>query len=106
VDYIYAFSDYIHILDAIDDSQSATYYQLLFYAALFFHFVLAALLFYVNYSLSRPHLQFEFFITATRVMMLLLYSVLFFPFFDSFISVFKCEGERHYLMREMECFGI
>ena len=38
-------------------------------------------------------------------MMLLLYSVLFFPFFDSFISIFNCEGDAHYLMREVECFG-
>jgi hypothetical protein len=34
-------------------------------------------------------------------MMLLLYSVLFFPFFDSFVSIFSCEGGAHYLMREV-----
>jgi hypothetical protein len=34
-------------------------------------------------------------------MMLLLYSVLFFPFFDSFISTFNCDGGAHYLLRDV-----
>ena len=98
---VYTLSDYIHISDAIDDSGSAAYYQLLFYSALTFHIVLSGLLAYTYYSLSRPHLQFEILINCARVMMLLLYSVLFFPFFDSFVSIFSCEAGAHYLMREV-----
>lgn len=103
---VYTVSDYIHISDAIDDSGSAAYYQLLFFSALTFHFVLSGLLAYTYYSLSRPQLQFEVLINSARVMMLLLYSVLFFPFFDSFVSIFSCEGGAHYLMRDLQCFSI
>ena len=38
-------------------------------------------------------------------MFLLVYFVLFFPFFDSLISIFKCEEGYHYVMTELECLS-
>jgi hypothetical protein len=41
-----------------------------------------------------------------QFMFLLVYSVLFFPFFDSMISIFKCDGEgRHYILSELVCYS-
>ncbi len=64
-----------------------------------------ALMLYIYFALQAETKVSETLIKITRVMLLLIYSVMFFPVFDSFMSVFKCEANRHYLIHKMECYG-
>jgi hypothetical protein len=39
-------------------------------------------------------------------MLLLEYSILFFPFFDVLVSMFNCEaGSNHYMLKDVKCYS-
>lgn len=66
--------------------------------ALSYIVVIIALLFYLNYALKRPKYYFEVLVRLLRVLLILFYWVFFMPFYESFISIFKCYDGKHYLL--------
>eukprot|EP00347_Sterkiella_histriomuscorum_P007426 403348965 len=56
-------------------------------------------------SILKPEYYIDTIVNAIRSLILLFYWVLFMPFFELFISVFYCDGETHYLMKDLGCFG-
>lgn len=60
---------------------------------------------YLYFALKRPDFYIETLVKGIRSLILIFYWVLFMPFYELFISVFKCEGDSHYLMKDLSCFG-
>ena len=63
---------------------------------------MAMLLIYLHYALKYPQIYIPFLVKILRIQLLLLYSVLFFPFSDTLLSAFNCEADGyHYLLRQL-----
>jgi hypothetical protein len=62
----------------------------LFEIALLFETCVSALIIYLYWAMDRPKYYYESLVNILRGMLLLEYSVLFFPIFDTFISMFNC----------------
>jgi len=65
---------------------------------------LIVLLVYMNYFLQNRKYYVEGVVKLLRVMIILLYWVFYMPFFESFLSIVRCEGGRHYLDTSIQCW--
>ncbi|CDW90925.1 pas pac domain protein [Stylonychia lemnae] len=86
------FCEYIRVVPAIDRSKSATYYWIVFY------FV------YLHYSLKNTYFYLESLVQLLRYLLVISNCVLFLPFYEIFISIFRCEDGHHYLIATLECY--
>jgi|LauGreDrversion4_2_1035121.scaffolds.fasta_scaffold307062_1 hypothetical protein len=66
---------------------------------------MAVLLLYLHYALIYPRIYLKQLVGVLQLLFLLSYSILFIPFGWSMNSVFKCEGDNHYLLRDMVCYS-
>jgi hypothetical protein len=97
------------MITAINESKSIIYYWILFYSgnyiyilyqitAISYLLIIVFLLVYLNFSLKHPQFYFEINESILRIMLQLVYWIFFLPFFETFISAFKCTNDFHYLV--------
>ena len=97
--------NYCRLLPAISSARSTFFYWCLLFAGIAYLLLMLLLLAYMNWFLKHRKHYMEQAVKLLRVMILLMYWVLYMPFFESFISIFKCDAHgKHYLDSSMDCF--
>lgn len=59
---------------------------------------------YLHYSLKNPYFYLESLVQLLRYLLVVSNCVLFLPFYEIFISIFRCENGHHYLIMTLECY--
>lgn len=74
--------------------------------AISYLFIITLLLAYLHYSLNHAKFYFESIVQALRSLLIISYSILFLPFYEIFISIYKCDSDgNHYLVKSMQCYS-
>ena len=63
-----------------------------------FLLTMVSLLIYMNYFINHRKFYSEVVVNILRTMFIVLFWVLYLPFFESFISIFKCDDNGHHYM--------
>ena len=67
--------------------------------------LIIGLLIYMNFALKDRSYYVESLVVLLRSMILLLFWVFYMPFYESFISILRCNSDgTHYLVSGMQCF--
>ena len=96
--------NYCRVIKAISVSGSVFFYWTLMFFGVFYIFSMIVLLLYMNYFLKNKKHYVEHVVRLLRIMILLMYWILYMPFFESFISIFNCEDGIHYIDKSITCF--
>jgi hypothetical protein len=88
---------YSRLITAINDSGSTFFYWALIIFGILYLVAILALLFYMNYFLKNRKHYSENVVKLLQYMILLLYWVFYMPFYESFISILRCQDGYHYI---------
>lgn len=67
--------------------------------------IISLLLGYLNYSLTHSAFYFESLVQALRYLLMVSYMIFFLPFYEIFISIFRCEEDGyHYIGKLVTLF--
>lgn len=93
------------MIQAINDTRSVFFYWALMLFGVIYLVTMIALLIFMNHFLKNRRHYVEQVVQLLRIMIILMYWVFYLPFFESFISIIKCNPDgTHYMDESLTCF--
>jgi hypothetical protein len=96
---------YSRVIGAINSSGSVFFYWALMLFAVLYLVTMIFLLLFMNYFLKNPKHYSGTVVQLLRIMITLMFWIFYLPFFESFVSIVRCNGDgTHYLDSSLVCF--
>jgi hypothetical protein len=96
---------YTRITEAINLGKSVFFYWAFMVFAVIYLLTMLGLLVFMNHFLQNRKLYMEHIVKTLRLMIILLQWVFYLPFFEIFISIFRCNSDgTHYLESSLTCY--
>ena len=107
--------NYARIIEAVRANNSTFFYYVLFYTGtekaehkdlgVSYLVIVCVLLGYMDFFLKNQRYYISWVVQTVRVLILLLFWVFYMPFFETFVTVFRCEDGRHSIDRSTICYS-
>jgi hypothetical protein len=100
--FIIELCNYCRIIKAITEGGSIFFYWALMIFAVLYQLTIISLIIYMHFSSRKGEKKYmDSAVSFLRYQILLLYWVFYLPFFESFISIFNCDGGYHYVDKSL-----
>ncbi len=88
----------------IEDNQSVSFFWILYFFAVFVIVAIIGLIIYTIYSLSINKFYFLWPVNLLKTSLTFMYWVLFIPFMEVFMAIFRCENGHHLIDSSLQCY--
>ena len=96
---------YARIIPAIEDNQSSSFFWVLYFFAISVIIIIILSFIYMIYSISKNSFYFVWPIILLKELLTLIYWILFNPFMEAFMSMFKCDNGMNKIVTSLNCFS-
>ncbi len=94
----------MRLLPTIQAGNRASFYWMLYFAGVAVTLSIIGLFIYLHCSLSVKKFYFTWPVNLLRGFLVLLYWVFYSPVFESLLSIFRCQGGRHFIDNSLVCY--
>lgn len=105
MDWFISFCGYVRLMPTIKESKSGAFYYVLYFCGVTVVLILYTFFGYITYCVSKRKAPVSWVKNFFKELILLTFCVLFNPFMEAFIGVFKCEDGYHSVATGLSCYG-
>ena len=96
--------NFLRLEPTIEQNKSVSFFWILYFFGVAVIVVVIALIVYTIYSLSINKFYFMWPVNLLKASLTFMYWVLFIPFMEVFMGIFRCENGNHYIDTSLQCY--